>query len=314
MPDKDKGLTRRHFIKKTAGAVGLLALLSSPVIPVLSRVKAATSRPATPAPGEKARAWVMVIDLKKCEGCTTIGTSPQCTLACIQGHFVPKGQEWIQVYESELPGGGSFFMPTPCYHCENAPCVNVCPVAATYHTKEGIVLIDQRRCIGCRLCIAACPYHRRFFNWGTPQQPPEALFAEYSPETQVPAIKGTVMKCDFCPDMMRMGKLPYCVSGCPMKALYMGDLNEDVASNGVDVVQLSQFLDENSAFRHKEDLGTQPRVYYLPGHGQLFGRTPDDSREFKKPEWSWGGDGYERHPGIWPWKDTDKWTWEAQLK
>ena len=122
------------------------------------------------------------------------------------------------------------------------------------------------------------------------------------------------MKCDFCPHMMRNGKLPHCISGCPMKALYMGDLNEDIASNGVDVVELSKFLDENSAYRYKEELGTQPRVYYLPGHGQLFGRTPDDTREFKKPEWSWGGEGFNRRPGIWPWEDPDKWTWEAQLK
>lgn len=314
MRREDKSLTRRQFIKRAAGTAGILAALSSPLALALNQVKASDSSSESASAKEKIRAWCMVIDLKKCEGCVTIDASPQCTQACIKGHFVPKGQEWIQVYEAELPGGGSFFMPTPCYHCENAPCVNVCPVAATYHTKDGIVLIDQRRCIGCRFCIAACPYHRRFFNWGTPQQPPEALFAEYSPETQVPAIKGTVMKCDFCPDMMRKGKLPYCASGCPMKAIYMGDLNEDVASNGVDVVQLSQFLDRNNAFRHKEDLGTQPRVYYLPGHGQSFGRTPDDSREFKNPEWSWGGEDYERRPSVWPWDKTDKWTWEAQLK
>ncbi len=256
----------------------------------------------------------MVIDLRKCEGCVTIGQPPQCTQACISGHYVPKGQEWIQVYTVELPGGGSYFMPTPCYHCENAPCVNVCPVAATYHIESGIVLIDQRRCIGCRFCMAACPYQRRFFNWGTPEQPPEAAFAEYSPETQVPAIKGTVMKCDFCPDMMRKGKLPYCVAGCPMKALYMGDLNEDIASNGMEVVQLSRFLDENNAYRYKEDLGTQPRVWYLPGHGQDFGRKSDDSRLRKTSTWTYGHEGYRPRVDVWPWEKPDKWTWEEQLK
>ena len=322
MQRKDKSLNRREFIKKSVGAVGLLAILSSPLIPVLNRVtaSASTSKITSDTPlktalvKEKVRAWCMVIDLKKCEGCVTIGTSPQCTQACIAGHFVPKGQQWIEVYERDLPGGGTSFMPTPCYQCENAPCVNVCPVAATYHDKDGIVLIDHHRCIGCRMCMAACPYQRRFFNWGTPELPPEAAFAEYSPETQVPAIKGTVMKCDFCPDMMRQGKLPHCVSGCPMKALYMGDLNEDIASNGVEVVKLSKFLDKNDAYRYKEALGTQPRVYYLPGHGQRFGRTPDDSREFKPPEWSWGGEGYDRKIGIFPWGESDIWTWEAQLK
>ena len=313
MQDKSNDLTRRQFIKKSAGAAGLLAALSFPLVPILNRVKAADNPPEEAQTGKKVRAWVMVIDLKKCEGCVTIGTSPQCTQACIAGHFVPKGQQWIQVYKVEMPGG-SHFMPTPCYHCENAPCVNVCPVAATYHTKDGIVLIDQRRCIGCRFCMAACPYHRRFFNWGTPEQPPEAAFAEYSPETQVPAIKGTVMKCDFCPDMMRNGKLPYCVSGCPMKALYMGDLNEDIASNGVEVAKLSMLLAENDAYRYKEDLGTRPRVYYLPGHGQSFGREPDDSREFKEPEWSWGGEGYKQRPGVWPWDKPDPWVWEEKLE
>ena len=245
----------------------------------------------------------MVIDLKKCDGCIGLGISPQCTQACIAAHFVPKGQQWIEIFEVELPGGGTHFMPTPCFQCEFAPCVNVCPVAATYYTKEGIVLIDQRRCIGCRMCMAACPYQRRFFNWGTPELPPEASFVEYSPEHQIPAIKGTVMKCDFCPDMMRRGNLPMCVTACPRGVLYMGDLEEDVASNGVEVVKLSKFLDENNAYRHKEDLGTQPRVWYLPGHGQEFGRKPDDHRKLKPPQWSWGGEGYDRRPGVWPWDE-----------
>ncbi|MEE8414229.1 MAG: 4Fe-4S dicluster domain-containing protein [Dehalococcoidales bacterium] len=200
-----------------------------------------------------------------------------------------------------LPGGGSYFLPAPCMHCENAPCVNVCPVGATYHTKEGLVLIDQRRCIGCRMCMAACPYQRRFFNWGTPELPPEAASIEYSPEHQIPAIRGTVMKCDFCPDMLEKGKPPACVSGCPMRAIYMGDLTENIASDGQKVVQLSRFLDENNAYRYKEDLGTQPRVWYLPGHGETFGRRADDRREIKSPTWSWGGDGYDHRPGIWPW-------------
>ncbi len=321
MKKKDKNFSRRQFITKSVGTVGLLAVLSSPLVSAANRAKASTntSKAVSNSPDEvtantTGRAWCMVIDLKKCEGCVTIDTPPQCTQACVNGHLVPKGMEWIQVFEVDLPGGGSYFMPTPCQHCENAPCTNICPVGATYHTKDGIVLIDHRRCIGCRMCMAACPYHRRFMNWGTPELPPEAAFAEYSPEHPMPAIKGTVIKCDFCPDLMRNGKLPYCVAGCPMKALYMGDLNEGIASNGVEVVQLYKFLDENNAYRYKEALGTQPRVWYLPGRGQLFGRTPDDSRQFKPPEWAWGGEGYDRKIGIFPWGESDAWTWEAQVK
>ena len=307
MPAKNKGLTRREFIKRSTGVVGLLAVLSSPFIPVMRQVKASdsTSKVASDSLAavlakRKNRAWTMVIDLKKCEGCVTIDTPPQCTQACINGHFVPKGQPWIEVYEVDLPGGGTYFLPTPCYQCENAPCVNVCPVAATYHDRDGVVLIDHHRCIGCRMCMAACPYQRRFFNWGTPELPPEAALAEYSPLYPVPAVKGTVIKCMFCAHFLRDGKLPYCVTGCPMKALYMGDLNEDIASNGVEAVELAKFLDENNAFRHKEELGTQPRVWYLPGHGQNFGRKPDDPRQFKPATWSWGGEGSNRAYDSWP--------------
>ncbi len=281
--------------------MGLLAVLSSPLLPVLNRAEASPNTSKVVSAKQKVRAWCMVIDLKKCGGCVTVDAPPQCTQACIMVHFIPKGQEWIEIYEKKLPGGGTNFMPAPCYQCENAPCVNVCPVAATYHDKDGIVLIDAHRCIGCRMCMAACPYQRRFFNWGTPELPPEATFAEYSPLYPVPAIKGTVIKCAFCPHLLRDGKLPSCVTGCPMKALYMGDLNEDIASNGVEVVKLSRFLDENDAYRYKGELGTQPRVWYLPGHGQDLGRKPDDPRELKPPEWPWGGDGFNRRPGIWPW-------------
>ena len=107
--------------------------------------------------------------------------------------------------------------------------------------------------------MAACPYDRRFFNWGAPPTPPEARWAHYSPEHQVPAKLGTVMKCDFCPDMMRAGVLPYCVQACPNRAIYYGDLEEDVASNGKDLMVFSRFLSENQAYRLKEDKGTKPR-------------------------------------------------------
>ncbi|MDO8491302.1 MAG: 4Fe-4S dicluster domain-containing protein [Dehalococcoidia bacterium] len=301
---RKQDVSRREFIKQSAGVAGFLAVLASPMATVLARDKASAGMPQEPA-DKKKRAWCMVIDLKKCDGCVTIGTVPQCTNACILGHYVPKGQQWIEVYEDDLPGGGKYFLPAPCYQCENAPCVNVCPVAATYHDKDGVVLIDHRRCIGCRLCMSACPYHRRFFNWGEPILPPEAAFAEYSPHYPVPAVKGTVIKCMFCSHLLPNGKLPFCVAGCPMKALYMGDLNEDIASNGKDVVQLSKFLSENDAFRYKEELGTKPRVYYLPGHGQTFGRTADDPRPFVPATWPWGGEsGFVRPDGIFPWSET----------
>jgi dimethyl sulfoxide reductase iron-sulfur subunit len=252
-------------------------------------------------PGKRLRRWSMVIDLRRCDGCQAVGKPPQCTEACIEAHYAPEPMEWMQVYEADLPGGGTQFIPTPCQQCQNAPCVNMCPVGATFATPEGVVLIDQQRCIGCRICLEGCMYDRRFFNWGQPQQPPEAMFMEYDPEHQTPAIKGTVMKCDFCPDMARAGRLPYCAQGCPNKAIYYGDLEEDVATNGREVIAISQFLAANSGFRLKQNLGTEPRVYYIPGHGELVGRTNPRRKGRRATQWPWqkrlanaGGDGWTR--------------------
>ncbi len=172
----------------------------------------------------------------------------------------------------------------------------MCPVGATFSTPEGVVLIDQERCIGCRICMAACPYDRRFFNWADPPIPPEALLADYSADHQVPATKGTVMKCDMCPDLARAGTLPYCVQACPNHAIYYGDLEEDIATNGRELVSVSRFLSENQAYVLKEHLGTKPRVHYVPGHGEAVGR--DAFEEGRMPtEWPW----VRRVEGTTPW-------------
>jgi molybdopterin-containing oxidoreductase family iron-sulfur binding subunit len=280
---------RRRFLK----LVGIAGLSAVPVIgiPPLLRDGDFTAHgqdgeDASADPNRRIRQWTMIIDLRSCDGCQSQGTAPRCTTACIEGHFAPEPMEWIQVFEQELAGGGTQFIPTPCLQCQNPPCVNVCPVGATFSTPEGVVLIDQERCIGCRICMAACPYDRRFFNWGDPPIPPEALLADYSPDTQTPAIKGTVMKCDMCPDMARAGTLPYCAQGCPNDAIYYGDLEEDIATNGRHVVQVSRFLSENQAYQLKEHLGTKPRVHYIPGHGEAVGRDP--YTEGREPtEWPW---------------------------
>jgi molybdopterin-containing oxidoreductase family iron-sulfur binding subunit len=116
--------------------------------------------------------------------------------------------------------------------------------------------------------------------------PQEAALAEYSVEHQAPARKGTVMKCDFCPDMMRADVLPYCVQGCPNNAIYYGDLEEDVASNGKEVVVVSRFLSDNQAYHLRDDLKTKPRVYYIAGHGEAVGR--DAFQKGRLPtQWPW---------------------------
>ena len=271
------------------GAVGLVPLKVLPSVMRAAGGKGSVraSADAARGPSGRIRQWTMIIDLRHCDGCQGVNKPPQCTTACIEGHFAPEPMEWIQVYEQELPGNGTRFVPATCQQCQNPPCTNVCPVGATFSTPEGPVLIDQERCIGCRICMAACPYDRRFFNWATPPQPVEALGMKYEVEHQAPAIRGTVMKCDFCPDMARAGTLPYCAQGCPNNAIYYGDLEEDVATNGKAVIQISRFLSQNSAFRLNEEYGTEPRVYYIPGAGEAVGR--DSSKR-------------GRLATVWPWK------------
>jgi molybdopterin-containing oxidoreductase family iron-sulfur binding subunit len=145
--------------------------------------------------------------------------------------------------------------------------------------------------------MAACPYERRFFTWGEPPIPPEAAFVEYSPEHQVPLKRGVVAKCDFCPEMARAGRLPFCAQACPNDAIYYGDLEEDIATNGREVVQFSRHLSQNAAYWHKPQWGTKPRVWYIPGHGQEAGRDAFN-RGRKQTKWAW----QERLEGVETWK------------
>ncbi len=229
---------------------------------------------APPVSNEEARKgipnkkFVMVIDEAKCDGCK------KCTEACQAMHYTESDREWIKVFKmQDAEATAPYFFPKPCFHCDNPPCTKVCPVNATFKRQDGIVLIDNERCIGCRSCMAACPYSTRFFNWSEPDSKQTAALGDtpYSPEQSVPRRMGTVEKCDFCPDMIRQGKMPACVSGCPMDAIYFGDQNEDAVTNASGVtVKLSQLLEDNGGYRHLEELGTEPRVYYLPPKNRKY--------------------------------------------
>lgn len=175
----------------------------------------------------------------------------------------------------------AYFMPKPCQHCDNPPCVSVCPVDATFKRQDGVVLIDNERCIGCRFCMAACPYSARMFHWEEPLNAEADKDKEYDIELNVPQKKGTISKCLFSSDRLRENKLPYCVSACPNGVYYFGDENEDAVTNGTtkETVKLSELLKQNGGYRLMPELGTQPRVYYLPPKNRIFDFDQDKPRE-----------------------------------
>jgi molybdopterin-containing oxidoreductase family iron-sulfur binding subunit len=265
-----KFLSRRNLLATVgvAAATGALTMVSyrddaqAATMPAVTK----TATVAKVAKGAKvpAHAWCMVIDLRHCDGCEV------CTQSCQQRHGLREEQTWIKVFGMTDAAGGTFHMPRPCMMCEDAPCMYVCPVGATIRTDEGLVLVDVDACVGSRACMAACPYEARYFNWTDPL-PPKRMPMPATPQMPVPQ-KGTVGKCVFCADRLPQGELPACVSGCPMGVLYIGDLVTDIAVNGPgNTVVLSEFLRDNDAVRFKEELGTNPRVYYILGHGQNLG-------------------------------------------
>ena len=214
----------------------------------------------------------MVIDLEKCIGCRS------CAVACKQHNAQPAGNWWNRVvtpgsdHHLTAPDTGNlYFLPIHCQHCQNAPCVKVCPVGATYQTDDGIVLIDYERCIGCRYCMAACPYGVRQFNWESPKTSmkryeyqdgytfgyPEPFRLDnrlvYSPVR----IKGVVEKCHFCVHYQEQGLDPACVRACPGKARHVGDLDDPDS-------RVSRMVQKMNGFTLLPEKGTKPNVYYLP--------------------------------------------------
>ncbi len=229
--------------------------------------------------GIAGRRWVMVIDLSRCRN------ARKCVEACQSAHQLRPYEYHINtLVMQESVNTPAFFMPKPCQHCDNPPCVSVCPVDATFKRQDGIVLIDNERYLVCRLCIAACPYSARIFHWQEPTQAEADKDKEYNVELNVPQKKGTVTKCLFSADRLREGMLPYCVSACPNGVFYFGDENEDAVTNGTtkETVRLSELLETSGAYRLMPELGTKPRVYYLPPRNRIFEFEEGEKKEYKE--------------------------------
>ena len=240
----------------------LVTIDSSHLRPVPKNIPVSNEEARQGIPGRK---FVMVIDLAKCKN------ARKCVTSCQKMHHLPEEKEWLQVkLMQDSPEAAPYWFPKTCFHCDNPPCVKVCPVDATFNRQDGLVLIDADRCIGCKFCMAACPYSTRVFNWSEPDQPAEVSCLQYSPETSVPSRVGTVEKCDFCPDKSRAGELPDCVTACPNGVFYFGDQNENVVTNGDETISFTDIIRDRGGYRFAEELGTEPRVWYLPPRDRLF--------------------------------------------
>ena len=213
-----------------------------------------TADSCTKTPDDPNKHWGFLIDLSKCNGCIDqtspeddpTGELPLCTHSCRMHHKYLKAnppQYWIRVYQP-------YNFPKPCQNCGDPPCLRVCPTGATYKRQDGTVLINDDICIGCRICMAACPYETRFFWWEEPADEGEVTCP--SPEFAAKHTRGTVSKCDYCVDNAYNGLLPNCVSACPRGVLYYGDLNEDAVSNPFETISLSKTLEKYGGYRYKE--------------------------------------------------------------
>lgn len=199
----------------------------------------------------------MVIDLSRCVGCHT------CANACKMSNDVPMGMLWNRVLtknsdvldgaEGTYPNLSRTYVPLACQHCENPACMKVCPTGATHKDDKGRVEIDYNKCIGCRMCMAACPYNARVFNWSEPDRDPDFKYGYDSvPERK----KGVMEKCTLCKERCDDGLQPMCVECCPTSARVYGDLDDPESD-------ISKLVAEKDAYNLLEGKGTRPQVYYF---------------------------------------------------
>ena len=259
--------SRRSFLK----VAGLSAFALSSGMAGLAGTAGAARAQIAPGRYERgenaltAKRWAMVIDTRQFRGPEDYEALIE---ACHKVHNVPHipGNQnikwfWLDKYDRVFPDDMNAHIndkkrqadyPLLCNHCTNPPCVRVCPTQATYRMEDGIVAMDYHRCIGCRFCMAGCPYGARSFNFVDPRK----YLSDPVPNPTFPTrMIGVVEKCTFCAERLAVGKMPACVEASGGKILF-GDL-EDPNST------VRQALAANYSIRRKPNLGTQPGVYYL---------------------------------------------------
>ena len=230
-----------------------------PIVRMMEDLKRALAKPI------EQRRWIMVIDLRKCTGCNG------CTVACVTENKLPPGITYRPVLtetKGTFPNVSRRFIPRPCMQCDEPPCVTVCPASATWKRPDGIVVIDYDKCIGCRYCITACPYSARSFDSGYfyndfvggERQPYETLASPEYGESRMRdgdnAPIGNARKCHFCIHRIEKGELPACIVSCMGRAGFFGDSNDPESL-------VSELLQQPNVMRLKEELGAEPKVYYL---------------------------------------------------
>jgi molybdopterin-containing oxidoreductase family iron-sulfur binding subunit len=259
--------SRRRFLK--VAGISLVGLGALPALDWLRQMEAAAQEFATSPKALTAKQWAMVVDVKKLDGETT----KKAIEACHQVHNVPdykdRKQEikwiWTDNYEHTFPGQENLYLPKEleekpflllCNHCTNPPCVRVCPTKATWKRPDGLVMMDQHRCIGCRYCMAGCPFGARSFNY---KDAKNTYFKENEPPNPRYPVRGrgVVEKCTFCAERLAEGLMPACVEAVKdTKALVFGDV-EDPNS------EVRKLLGSHFTMRRKTELGTGPNVYYI---------------------------------------------------
>ena len=268
-------LTRRDLVQRLVGVgAGALATALAAGASVSSLTTAPPARAAVPAGGLSTKRkfrYGMVIDTRRCVGCRA------CVVACKAENKTPPGVSYTVVVEEAVANrfdDKPIFMTKPCFQCENPPCVDVCPVSATFkRERDGIVVIDYDRCIGCRYCITGCPYGARSFDFGenyaavanatafaTVPSPEYGQFRVRSDGSPV----GNVRKCTFCLHLQdaegrydkTAGRWPSCAKTCTGHAIFFGDFNDPES-------EVAKLVRERQPVRLKEELGTEPNVHYL---------------------------------------------------